>query len=156
MKKFIAIALVLVLVLGLCATAFADYYPTVKFSTKNKSFKYGKAVTLKIKCYQGTGPFNKVLGDDYEWIWRAGVDVYAKKGSKNTMIMSKNFTKNPMITEKIKYGSEKYSKAFAMPAAGKIHKYKLSAISFYRPTSGYTVYNWVKYKTVYTNMYIYR
>ena len=69
MKKFVAIALVLVLVLGLCATAFAGYYPTVKFSTKNKSFKYGKTITLKVKCYQGTGPFNKVWSSsDKEWI----------------------------------------------------------------------------------------
>ena len=149
MKKFIAFALVLVLVLSLAATAFASYYPTVKFDSgsKNKSVKYGKTLTLKYKCNSGTGPFCKVYSNTGAEIWRAGFTTYFKKGSKQVKVSDYNFTGKPTV--KVKYKTKKI-----FTKGNKTTKFKVLLTSWYRPTYNYTVYGWQKYKTVKTNLYV--
>ena len=153
MKKFVAIALVLVLVLSLCATAFADYYPTAAFkaSSKNKVIKYGKTLTLRYIVKQGTGPFNRVKGTNGKWIYRAGMTVYAIKGSAKQKIEDIDFTGNGTIVED--YKTKKY---FAQPKKNKTNTYNLYLTSWYRPTKNYTVYAFKQYKTVNTKLYVWR
>ena len=149
MKKFIAFALVLVLVLTLVATAFADYYPTVKFDSKskNKSVKYGKTLTLKYKVNSGSGPFYKVF-DSYGYpILRAGMTVYFKKGSKQVKVTDYDFTGKKTV--KAKYKTKKI-----FTKGNRRTKFKVLATSWYRPTYNYVVYGWQKYKTVKTNLYV--
>ena len=157
MKKLIALALVLVLVLTLCASAFADYYPTASFTsaTKNKLLKYGHNMNMAFKCKQGTGPFNRVWGTisagKKGWIWRADITVNAKKGTFSKKIADYDFTGNPTIKHKLKTKT-----TFSKPKKGKIDTYKLTLTSWYRPTVNYQVYNFKSYKSVKTNLYVYR
>ena len=152
MKKVIAFALVLVLVLSLAATAFAGYYPTVKFASgyKNKSVKYGKTLTMKYKYDSGTGPFYLVYSSSGQKIWRAGFTVHFKKGSNQLLVSDVDFTGKKTL--KVKY---KTKKIFTKPAGrARRTKFKVLLTSYYRPTYGYTVYGWQKYKTVKTNLYV--
>lgn len=152
MKRIIAISLVLVLVLSLCAAAFADYYPTVQYdsSSKNKLVKYGKKVTLKIKCYNGNNVFKKCYTWNSGWIFRAGFTIYAKLGSFNDKVADWSFSGDQTIKTKVS------TKNLPAPAYGRINKFKLTATSWYRPTYGGTVYGWEKYKSTKTNLRVYR
>lgn len=152
MKRILAFTLVLALVLSLCAAAFADYYPTVQFnsSCKNKLVRYGKNVTMKIKCNQGTGPFWRVTSTSWTWIWRAGFTVVAKKGSFSKKVADYDFTGTPTVKFKLATTN------LLVPDVGRIDKYKMTATSYYKPTIGTTVYAYRKYKSVKTNLRVYR
>ena len=149
MKRIIAFALVLVLVLSLVATAFASYYPSVKFtsSSKNKSVKYGKTLKLKWKCNSGSGPFNLVYDVYGDPIWRSNFDVYFKKGSRKLYVESWFWSGKVNITGK-------YKTKYYFTRGNRRTKFQVQAVVYYRPTYGYTVYGWEKYKTVKTNFYI--
>ncbi len=153
MKRFIAFALVLVLVLSLVATSFAAYYPTVKFDAKSKkqTVKYGKKFTMKYKLNDGSGPFNRVRNIYGGWIWRANFDVYLKTSTQQVKISDYDFTGNPTL--KVKYKTKKY---FQKPTAKKCSCYVV-ATSYYRSTVGSTVYSlWHKNKSTKTKLYIRR
>ena len=75
MKKLIAFALVLVLVVTLCATAFAAKPSATLYSQyKNQSVKRGKTVKWVYKLKSGS--YTKKYGQ-----WRASFDMYILKGS---------------------------------------------------------------------------
>ena len=150
-KRIVAVSLVLVLVLSLCATAFASYFPTASFASgsKNKLIKHGKVFTLKVKCKQGTGPFYEVFTYDHGWVYRAGLTVVASRGSWSQELADCSFTGNP--TYKAKFTTKTIRKPASMDT------YKLAATSWYRPTYGNIIdLTWRKYKTKKTNLYILR
>lgn len=76
MKKWIALLLAMVLVLSLCATAFAAK-PSVSLAKKyqNQTVKRGKTVywTFKLKC----GSYKQLYG----YYWRASFDMFVLQGS---------------------------------------------------------------------------
>ena len=149
MKRIIAFALMLVLVLGLAASAFADYYPTVKFSSssKNKSVKYGKTLTLKMKANSGSGPFYMVY-DYYGYpIYRAGFTMHFKKGSKKLLVNDIDFSGSGTL--KLKYKTKQI-----FSRGNRRTKFQAIATSYYKPTYNYVVYGWEKYKTAKTYFYI--
>ena len=78
MKKLIAFALVLVLVVTLCATAFAAKPSATLYSQyKNQSVKRGKTVKWVYKIKSGS--YTKLYG----YYWRASFDMYVIKGNVN-------------------------------------------------------------------------
>ena len=156
MKKLVSIALVLVLVLGLCATAFADYYPTGKFTAKNQTFKYGKNYTVRYRVDHGTGPFYKI-GSYY----RANFDLYLKSGSKKVKLADYNYTGTHNLTTTVYGGTSSYKSIIKKPKNSKKVAYQLRLTTWYKTsyTIGSTTYiykYWSKNKTVTTNLYIKR
>ena len=150
MKRFIAFALMLVLVLTFCATAFADYYPTAKYVTgyKNKSVKYGKTLTMKYKLDSGSGPFYVVYDSWGYPIWRAGFTVHFKKGSNQIKVTDIDFS-GKFSKFKVKYKTKQI-----FTRGNRRTTFKVLLSSWYRPTYGYTVYGWELYKTKKTNLYV--
>ena len=149
MKRLVAFTLVLVLVLSLCAAAFADYYPTVEFASasKNKLVKYGKKVTLKIKCNSGTGDFRKTPSN----LWRACFVLNVKKGSYKSELATYGFSGTPTVRHKFS------TDILPEPEAGSMVKFSLTATSYYRKTIGNLVYlQWHKNKSAKTKLRVYR
>ena len=151
-KRTIAFALMLILVLTVCVSSFADYYPTVKFASgsKNKYVKYGDPYTLKVKCKQGSGPFGRTCSIYGNWILRAGMTVVATKGYQNRKLVDWDFYGNKTFKLKLYTDVE-----FDDPIWG-IDEYTLTATSWYKPTTGFFVSGFRKYKSVRTKLYIYR
>ena len=156
LKKLVAFALVMVLVLGLCASAFASYYPTATFASSSKSqyVRYGKTLKLKVNWDSGTGPFNWVTLTSGSKMYRAGYTIVIKKGSQSTKVADIDFTGHGTRTTKVK--TRNYS-IIRQPGYFDFDKYKATVTSYYRLTSGYTVYTtWYKNKSKNTSFWVYR
>ena len=156
MKKIVSIALVLVLVLGLCATAFADYYPTAKFTVRNPTFKYGTGYNVKYQVNSGTGPFYKI-GSYY----RANFDLYMKTSAKRVKLADYDFTGKLNLTTSVPSTSSAYKAVIKRPKNSKKVAYKLQLTTWYKNsyTIGSTTYiykYWTKNKTVNGFFYIKR
>jgi len=159
MKKIVALALALVLVLSLCATAFADYYPTVswKAASKNQVLKYGKGKTLKFKCDCGTGPFYRVLSTSGYWIWRANYDIRLLDSSYYVTLADVNFTGRGTDSYKLDTKDSKVQLIIKKPTSSKKVTYKLLLNAFYKKTVGSTVYRyWYNSDSAKTKLYIKR
>ncbi len=86
MKKFVALLLVLVLVLSLCATAFASKPTATIFNkSKNLTIKRGKTVTwhFKLDC----GSYKRIKKNN-KWYYRAEFDSYVLKGNVNGKLVA--------------------------------------------------------------------
>ncbi len=85
MKKWVALLLAMVLVVSLCATAFAGKPSATIFSkSKNLTIKRGKTVTWHYKL--NSGSYKKLYG----YYWRAGFASYICKGSTKGKVVHSN------------------------------------------------------------------
>ena len=152
MKKLIAVTLVLVLLLSLCAPAFAAL-PTAKFTGgKNAHIYYSSYVNWKVKF--NCGSYNRVKNTYGGYIYRAAFQFVLSKGSlKETVIWYKNGSMYSDSNGRISYWGTnteswtfypQYSSVVYKPAYGYYSKWKVRLYSWYRPTWGSTVYNWEK------------
>ena len=155
-KRIVAICLLLVLALGLCATAAADYYPNGAFNSvsKNQYVKYGKTITWKYSINSGTGPFNRVPSTSGGYIWRANFDLKIKKGSSTQKVADYDFTGSLNLQTKVK--TKKVS-IITNPGSS-FKKYQCLLSMYYRRTVGNTVYTdiWYRCNQAKTNFWVYR
>jgi len=157
-KRIVAISLLLVLVLGLCATASAGYYPSGTFRSvsKNQYVRYGKNITWKYTVDQGSGPFGRVNSTSGGYIWRANFDLKVKKGSVTSKIADYDFYgHNYGLQTKLKTNRLALIDA---PYYGDFDKYQCVLTTYYRRTVGYTVYTdmWYKSSQKKTSFWVYR
>ncbi len=150
MKKAVAVALLLALVLSLCAPAFAVTYPSGQFTSSSKDtwVKYGKNIQWKLKL--NCGSYNRVMSQSYEWILRSGLTLHVRKGGSSEKIADIDFWGKPTYTKKVKT-----SEVTVITKPKKLTKYKITAQLWYKPTVGYTVYNWQKCGSKSTNFWVY-
>ena len=99
-KRIIAFSLVLVIVLTICATAFAAKPTATIYSEyKNQKVKRGKTVTWKYKLKSSS--YSQLYG----YYYRARFDTYICKGSKSGPVYAydqKLFTGNGSLKERWK------------------------------------------------------
>lgn len=142
-KKLVAISLVLVLVLGLCATAFAAY-PQVTIDPRSKSqyVRKGKTIKFKLRCDSGDYGLQYGYGSSgYGYYYRAEYDEKITKGSSTVGTDNWNyFSGVGTTTEKWRINTSK-------------GKYKYNVLTYYRPSYSGTI--WYLTKKVKTTFHVY-
>ena len=137
MKRFVALMLVAVLVVGICATAFAAK-PTVTFdsATRNQKVKRGKTARIIFTVD------SKSYGSYVKGRYYAGFDYYICRGSKNGPRMTEIASRD--WSGKIRYNFKWKTKKSMLPG-----KY-VNVVKVYYRNSIYS--NWILAKTKTANM----
>ena len=151
MKKFVAITLLLALVLGLCAPAMAAY-PTAKFKSTSKNLWVSYYGEINWKVSANAGSYNKVKKTGGGYIYRAGYTIVIKKGSLSEKPFDIDYTGKGTVNN---WFAPTRSGVVYRPSYGYYSKWKVTLQSYYKPTYGYTVYEWTKCGSAKTtNLYV--
>ncbi|MBR6442683.1 MAG: hypothetical protein IKS46_03260 [Clostridia bacterium] len=123
MKRLIAFALVLVMVLTLCATAFAAN-PSASVVSKYKSQTVKRGKTVKWEFQLKCGSYKRKGST-----WRASFDSYIAKGGKKGTIYASTYTL--YFT-----GNGKHTVKWKVPKTVPTGKYTLGYYTSYRDNKG--------------------
>ena len=160
MKRFVAFALVLVLLLSCVAVASAGYYPHAKFKPgcKNITVKYGKNFTVRHSAINGSGPFYRVY-TTAGWKYRAKYDLYLTNYSRTVSRYVNGYQYSGDWLEKHTFTVSEYGTngLITKPKTSTRVVYKLILTTYYRATINGTVYGtWYRSTRDATNLYVKR